>query len=159
MSRTTGPGDPASPPGTHRSQEPASTGQLLSRMSSDLSDLVRSEIALAKTEIQESVKHAGRGAGLFGTGGVVALYGVGALVAAAILALSLVLDAWLAALIVAVVLFVAAGVAALVGKREVARSTPPVQHSVESVKADVDAVRHHGHHGTEHAPTGQEGRR
>ena len=159
MSRTTEPFAGSAPRGTS-AQEPASTGQLLSRMSADLSDLMRSEIALAKAEIQESVRHAGRGAGLFGGAGVVALYGVGALVAAAILGLSLVLDAWLAALVVAVVLFVVAALAALVGKREAARATPPVQQSVESVKADVDAVRHHGRSGTEHAPTTrQEGRR
>ncbi|MBM6405881.1 phage holin family protein [Phycicoccus sp. CSK15P-2] len=113
-------------------------------MSTDLSELVRSEIALAKAELQESVRHAGIGAGLFGTAGVVALYGLGALVAAAILGLALVVDAWLAALVVAVVLFAAAGVAALVGKKQVAESTPPVQRSVENVKADVEAVKHPG---------------
>ncbi|GGL43875.1 phage holin family protein [Phycicoccus endophyticus] len=122
--------------------ESASTGQLVARMSSDLSDLVRSEIQLAKAELQESVRHAGVGAGLFGTAGLIALYGVGALVATAVLALSLVLDAWLAALVVAAALFVAAGVAAVIGRRQVGRASPPVQRTVENVKADVDAVRH-----------------
>ena len=45
----------------------------------------------------EKAKHAGLGAGLFGGAGVVALYGVGALVATLVLGLALVLPAWLAA--------------------------------------------------------------
>ncbi|NHA68853.1 phage holin family protein [Phycicoccus sp. CMS6Z-2] len=111
-------------------------------MSQDLSDLVRSEMALVKVDFQESVRHAGVGAGLFGTAGVVALFGVGALVAAAVLALALVLDAWLAALLVGVALLLVAGVVALVGRRQVAEATPPVRHSADSLKADVEAVRH-----------------
>ena len=47
----------------------------------------------------EKAKHAGVGAGLFGGAGVVALYGVGALIATIILALATFLAPWLAALI------------------------------------------------------------
>jgi len=144
-------------PTTTSPSESASTGQLVSRMSADLSDLVRSEIALAKVELKDSVRHAGLGAGLFGTAGVIALYGVGALVAAAVLALALVLEAWLAALLVALVLFVAAGVVALVARRQVGEAAPPVQESVESVKADVEAVRrHHDDHDPQARRTTQE---
>ena len=122
----------------------ATTGRLVARMSADLSELVRSEISLAKVELRQSVRHAGYGAGLFGAGGVLALYGLGVLVTAAVLALALVLDAWLAALLVAAVLFILAGGVALVGRSQVAQSAPPVQRSVENVKADADAVRHPG---------------
>ena len=118
-----------------------STPQLLSRLSEQTSGLVRDEVALAKTEIRESVRKVGLGAGLFGTAGVVSLYGVGALVAAAILGLSTVLDAWLAAVVVAVVLFVIAGVAALLGRRKVAEGTPPLEATMENVKQDVETLR------------------
>lgn len=118
-----------------------STGDLIGRASEQLSDLVRSEMQLARAELKETVKHAGVGAGLFGAAGIVALYGGGVLIACAILALALVLDAWLAALIVAVVLFVVAGIAALVGKKQVEQAAPPLQHSVESMKQDVQTVK------------------
>lgn len=121
----------------------ASTGQLISQASDQLSDLVRSEMQLARAELMESVKHAGKGGGLFGAAGIAALYGLGVLIAAAVLGLSVALDAWLAALIVGVVLVAAAGVAALAGKREVTQATPPVQRAADNVKADVETVKGH----------------
>lgn len=121
----------------------ASTGQLISQASDQLSDLVRSEMQLARTELMESVKHAGKGGGLFGAAGIAALYGLGVLIAAAVLGLSVALDAWLAALIVGIVLLAAAGVAALAGKREVTQATPPVQQTRDSVKADIETVKGH----------------
>jgi len=54
----------------------------------------------AKADLREKGKAAGLAGGMFGGAGLVALYGVGALTAAAILALATALDGWLAALIV-----------------------------------------------------------
>jgi hypothetical protein len=120
-----------------------STGELVSRLSQDLSQLVRDELRLAQLEVSGKAKKAGIGAGILGAAGILALYGVGVLIATAILAIALALDAWLAALIVGVVLLAAAGVAALVGKKRVAEAAPPVpERAVESVKRDVDAVKH-----------------
>jgi hypothetical protein len=112
--------------------------QLLRRLSDQTSLLMREEVALAKAELAEKGKRAGRGAGAFGGAAVCALYGVGALVAAAIIALSLVFTPWLAALAIAVVLFVIAGIAALIGKSQVQRATPPMpEQTVATVKEDV----------------------
>ena len=118
------------------------TGELVSRLTQQTTELVRSELALAKTEMAAKAKHAGVGAGLFGGAGIIALYGVGTLVATAILALALVMDAWLAALIVTVVLFVVAGVVALVGKKQVSQATPAApERTIDNVKRDVEAVK------------------
>ena len=95
-------------------------------MTEQTSTLVRTEVQLAKAEIQETVKDVGKGAGLFGGAGLTALYGVGALIATAILGLATVVDAWLAALIVTVVLFAVAAVLALAGKKKVSQAPPPV---------------------------------
>lgn len=118
-----------------------STGELVVQASAQLTDLVRSEMELARAELQESVKSAATGAGLFGAAGLVALYGGGALVATAIIALALVMDAWVAALIVTVVLFAVAGIAALVGRKQVQQVKPPLQNSVDSVKRDVQTLK------------------
>ncbi len=83
--------------------------------------------------------------GLFSAAGVLALFGVGALVATAIIALALVLPLWLSALIVTVVLFVAAGVVALLGRSQVQQASPTPEQTIENVKRDVHAVQEARH--------------
>jgi len=117
-----------------------SLGDLVGQLSEQSSRLVRDELALAKVELQASVKHAGIGAGLFGGAGLFALLGVITLVGSAVAALSLALEVWLAALIVAVVLFVIAGIAALVGKKQVSEAGPP-EKAIENVKKDFAEVK------------------
>ncbi len=80
-------------------------GELMTQLSSQTSRLVRDEMRLAQKEFVESARHAGIGAGLFSAAGLVAVFGLGSLIAAAIAALSLALPVSAAALIVAVVLF------------------------------------------------------
>lgn len=139
MTQTSHPGRPGEP------TDPT-TGELVSRLSEDVSRLVRDELRLAQAEMTTKAKHAGVGAGLFGAAGIIAFYAGGVLVATAILALALVLDAWLAALIVGVVLLVVAGIAGMVGKKEVDEAKPPVPtDAVESVQRDVAAVKKGAH--------------
>ena len=64
-----------------------SVGELVQQLSQLSSALIRQEMRLATAEMQEKGKRAGMGAGMFGGAGVVALYGVGALIAAAIIGL------------------------------------------------------------------------
>jgi len=131
------PGGPANP----------STGELVSQLSDEMSRLVRDELRLAQVEISGKAKKAGVGVGMLGAAGLLALYGVGVLIATAILALALALDAWLAALIVGVVLLAVAAVAALLGKKRVTEAAPPVPTlAVDNVKEDVDAIRHPSDH-------------
>jgi hypothetical protein len=119
-----------------------SIAELVQRASEQISTLVRDEIALAKAELAEKGKHAGIGVGLFGGGGVLALYGTGALIATLIIVLDLFLPLWLSALIVAVVLFLVAGILALLGKKQVTQAAPPEpKAAIASVKADVDEVK------------------
>ena len=119
-----------------------STAELVQRASDQITRLIRDEFALAKAELAEKGKHAGIGLGLFGGGGVLAVYGVGALIATLIIVLDLFLPLWLAALIITVVLFAAAGVAALVGKKQVSQATPPApEKAIAGVKQDVEAVK------------------
>jgi uncharacterized membrane protein YqjE len=119
-----------------------STGELLSQFSAQASQLIRGELQLARAEMQESAKGLGLGAGLFGTAGLVALYGVGTLIATIVLALSLALPAWLAALITTVVLFAIAAVAALIGKGKVSKAAPLApQQTIDNLKQDVATVK------------------
>ena len=79
---------------------------------------------LAQAEVAQKGKRAGVGIGMFSVAGLLAFFAFGSIVATAILALSLVVDAWLAALIVALVLLAGAAVAGMVGKNKVAEAGP-----------------------------------
>jgi Putative Actinobacterial Holin-X, holin superfamily III len=94
-----------------------------------------------KKEFVESAKHAGIGAGLFSAAGLLAVFGLGSLIAAAIAALSLVVPVWAAALIVAVVLFAVAGVAGLVSKTQLGQASPTPEMTVANVKHDIHEVQ------------------
>jgi uncharacterized membrane protein YqjE len=120
-----------------------STAELVQRASEQISRLVRDELALAKAELAEKGKHAGIGIGLFGGSGVLATYGVGALIATLIIVFDLFLPLWLAALIITAALFLIAGVLALIGKSQVTKAVPPEpKAALASVKADVAEVKH-----------------
>jgi hypothetical protein len=120
----------------------ASVGQLVSDVTQQIPDLVRAEIRLAQAEVAQKGKQAGLGIGMFGAAGLLSLYGLGALIATVIAALSLVLPVWGAALLVTVLIFAAAGVAAVVGKNKVAEATPPKpERAMEGIKADVATVK------------------
>jgi uncharacterized membrane protein YqjE len=124
----------------------ASLGELVTQMTEQTSRLIRDELRLAQAEMAEKGKRAGIGVGLFGGAGIFAVYGLGALVAAAILGLAHPVQGWLAALIVAAALFVIAGIGALVGKREITQSTPPIpEEAVHGLKQDVDALKPGSH--------------
>src|SRR5437868_14472198 len=97
----------------------ASLAELIKQLSEQSSRLARQEVELAKAELALKGKHAGIGAGMFGGAGVFGFYGLGVLIAAAVLGLATAMAAWLAAVVVAVVLGAAAGVLALQGKTKV----------------------------------------
>lgn len=119
----------------------ASLGDLVRQLSDQSSRLVRDEMRLMQAELRQSVRHAALGAGLGGAAGLLALLGSLAILAGAIAALALALPVWAAALIVGVVLFAAAGVAAMLGKKQVDEVTPAVPQTVETVKEDIDELR------------------
>jgi Putative Actinobacterial Holin-X, holin superfamily III len=123
-----------------------STGELIKLLSEQVSTLVRDELKLAQLEMTRKGKQAGIGAGMLGGGGLLALYGIGCLIACAIIGISRVLAPWLSALVVGVALLTVAGIAALVGKSRLQQATPPVpQEAVQSVKADVDEIKERTH--------------
>jgi len=117
-------------------------GELVQALSEQTATLVRKELQLAQLELTEKGKRAGIGAGLFGGAGVIALYAVGVFIAAAVIGLGTVIEPWLAAVIVGVVMLAAAGVASLMGKKQVEQAVPPApEQAIQSTKRDVDEVK------------------
>ncbi|MBD0322417.1 MAG: phage holin family protein [Aldersonia sp.] len=134
-----------SPP--HRSTggpDPAdlNTAQLIDRLTTQVTTLVRTEITHALDEVKTKGTKLGIGVGISGAGALLLLYGLGVLIATAVLGLATALDPWLAALIVAVVLLAIGGILAAVGASRAKRAVPPVpQNTVQSVREDVDVVK------------------
>ena len=129
----------------HKASDPSSEptlGALVNDLTTQLPELIRSEIRLAQAEMAQKGKAAGIGIGMFSVAGLLAFFGLATLIATAVLALALVLDAWLAALVVALVLLAVAGVVALVGKGKVSEATPAApERAVEGIKDDIETVK------------------
>jgi Putative Actinobacterial Holin-X, holin superfamily III len=124
----------------------ASVKELVERLSTQVSALVRDEMALATAELKRKGAQAGVGVGIGGVGAVLALMGVGLLIAAATLGLALVMAGWLAALIMGVILLVLAGLLSAVGFTRVRDATPPVpEQAVQSTKRDIQTVKESVH--------------
>lgn len=125
----------------NRPMENRPLGDLFGDLATDMSSLVRQEVALAKLEITQKAKYLGRNVGYLVVGGAVAYAGLLAVIAAIIMLLDRVMPAWGAALLVGVVV---AGIAwLLIGKAmsalQQADLTP--HETVETLKEDATWVK------------------
>ena len=116
-----------------------SIGELFGKLSDETSTLIRQEMELARAELTEKGKEAGKGAGLFGGAATVALLGAGAITAGIILLLDLAIAVWLAAIVVGLIYVGIAAFLGLQGRNRIQAATPPVpEQTVETVKEDVE---------------------
>lgn len=125
-----------------KSRDERSLAELTKQLSDQTTALARKEVELAKAEMSLKAKRLGIGAGAFGAAGLVGVLALGAVTAAAILALAEAVDPWVAALIVGLVYAAVAGILALIGRSRVQAGTPPVpERAIESSKEDVEAAK------------------
>ena len=125
-------------PGSNSDPRDHSIGELVKELATETSTLVRQELDLAKAEMAERGKRAGKGAGMLGAGAVVGLLALGALTACLIAALDNAVATWLAALVVTVVFGAVAAVLAMTGRKQIQEAAPPVpEQAIDSVKEDV----------------------
>jgi Putative Actinobacterial Holin-X, holin superfamily III len=120
----------------------ASTADLVRQATSQISTLVRDELALARIELVAKGKRAALGGGLLAGAATFALYGIGLAIVLAVVGLDLVWPLWLAIAVVAAVVFAAAGIAALVGKRQLAAAAPLIpKQAISGIAADLETVK------------------
>jgi hypothetical protein len=130
------------PPARGSADDEPTLTELTIQLSEQATTLAHKEVELAKAEMSLKAKHLGLGAGAFGAAGLIGVLALGALTAAAILALAEAVDTWLAALIVAVMYAAVTGGVALIGRSRVQAGTPPVpERAIESSKEDVEAAK------------------
>jgi hypothetical protein len=104
----------------------------------NVQEIIRSEVRLAKAEVQQEAAKAGKAAGVLGSGAVLGLYAGGFLLLACLYALELVVAAWLAALIVAVVAGAGAAVLVNAGKKRVKRVDPRPDKTIHSIQENLE---------------------
>ncbi|GGO45555.1 Putative Holin-X, holin superfamily III [Streptomyces sp. WMMB 714] len=134
------------PDAMHDGKNHDTVAELVKQASEQLTDVVRSEMRLAQAEMKEKGKRAGFGGGMFGGAAIMGLLALWSLVFAAIAGVALVLPVWAAALIIGGGLLLVAGVLALAGKKQFGSATPPKpERTIDSVKADVEAIKEGAH--------------
>jgi uncharacterized membrane protein YqjE len=118
-----------------------SLGTIVRGLTEDFSTLFRSEVALAKLELKETVAGLGGGIGLFAGALFCGLFGLALLLVTLILVIALWIPAWASTLIIAVLLFIVTGVLAMMGKKKFSAVEFVPTETVKSVKADVEAIK------------------
>ena len=119
----------------------SSVGELFSRVTQDLSGLMRQELELAKAEVRQEVTKSGKAAGLLGGAGFA---GYMVLLFASIAlwwGLSNVMDQGWAALIVTVIWAVIGAVLYSAGRRQMREVHPKPERTVETVRELPDALK------------------
>src|SRR5687768_5475055 len=119
-----------------------SLGTIIKELTADFSTLFRSEVALLKLEIKDTVAKLGGGAALMAGAVFLAIFGAAFLFVTITLGLvALGVPAWVSSLIVTVVLFAAAGVLAMMGKKKFAAVQFVPSDSVVQIKADIESIK------------------
>lgn len=115
-----------------------SVAGLLSGLLRDLQDLVRGEIALARTELKEDATTAGRGIAMIAAGAIVGLTGFIFLMLGATYLLNKWVEMWIAAAIVGAVLAVIAAIVASAGRGKLSATNMKPELSIDSLKEDKE---------------------
>jgi hypothetical protein len=111
--------------------------ELVSRLTTQLSTLFRQELQLAKAELRQEIRKAGKAGGLFGGATVTAFLALLLLSFAAAWGLGDLLEPWLGFLIVGLIWAIVAGVLAMQGKSTAQALEPSLPETTESLKEDV----------------------
>jgi uncharacterized membrane protein YqjE len=125
----------------HQAQNGRSMTEILQDIIADIQEIVRSEFRLAKVEIQEEIAKVTRSGVPLIVGLILGLYGLGFLLLAAVHALSLIVDAWLAALIVGFGVGVISLILISVGRNRLKGVKVP-EKTIGTVKENVQWAKH-----------------
>jgi hypothetical protein len=116
--------------------------ELLQKLADETTTLVRQELQLARAEIMRTIGQAKEPAAEFGICAIFALGAFGALTAALIAAIAIVLPVWASALIITAIYVGLAAMGAMMGRESLKNVGPPIpKETIRTVKDDADAVR------------------
>ncbi|MBZ5580831.1 MAG: phage holin family protein [Acidobacteriia bacterium] len=118
-----------------------SLGEIVQDILRDMQNVIRSELRLARTEMTEKARRAGKAGGLLGAAAVSGLFAAACLVVTCIAALALAMPVWLAALLTAIFLACIAGACYAGGRSRLRKVNPVPEQTVQSVKEDIEWAR------------------
>lgn len=119
-----------------------STGEIVQDIINNTREIIRSELQLAKTEIADKGKRAGKAAGMLAAGGAIAAVAALLIVVTCVAALSIVMPLWAASLIMAALLGVVGGGMMLVGRQRMKQTSMVPERTISSLKEDVQWLKH-----------------
>jgi len=128
-------------PTRDQAAEEAGFADLLGRLASESSTLVRDEIALAKSEISEKASRASKAGIFLGAGTVIGLTGSLAIMASFVLLLSKWIDPWIAADIIGVLLIIIAAAVLYIGFNIARKINPKPEQTIETLKENRDFIK------------------
>ena len=121
--------------------EDRSLSELVSEVTTEVGNLFRKEVELARVETSEQVSRAAKAGGMLGAAAVIGFLDLILFAFAAAWALSEIVPEGVAFLIVAIVFAVVAAVLAIEGKKRIASINPMPTQTVQTLKDDVQVAK------------------
>ena len=135
------PQPPRTPPAAASRPGQPSIGELINRISENITGLVKGEIELARAKALRMANTAGIGAALLTVAAIAALFGLGFLLSTIVDLLAMVMPVWAAKLLVAIILFAVAVATALLGRDKLREAKADKPEPQVRLREDVDAVK------------------
>jgi uncharacterized membrane protein YqjE len=110
--------------------------ELLSRLTAEVRQLIKTDLALVRTEMNAKVAALRTHLMLIAAGAFIMLLGIMALIAMFIIAIGNILPLWLSALIVSLILLLAGGIGAYAGIKRLSRIEWSPRQSVQILKEE-----------------------
>jgi uncharacterized membrane protein YqjE len=105
---------------------------------SDVQEIIRSEIRLAKVELGEQASKAGKAAGMLAAGAVLGLYALGFLLLAGVYALATVWPSWVAALVICLLCGGIASALVVTGRKRIKQVQAKPDRTIATVKENLE---------------------
>jgi uncharacterized membrane protein YqjE len=121
--------------------EDRSLSELLSDVTTEIGNLFRKEVELARVETSEQVARAAKAGGMLGAAAVIGFIDLILLAFAAAWALATVMPTGLAFLIVAVVFGIVTAMLAVAGRKRLAAVNPMPKQTVQTLRTDVQVAK------------------
>lgn len=123
---------------TTQTPESRSLSEIVQDILTDIQNIIRAEVRLARTELNEKAQKIRLAAGLFGAAAVLGLMGAFCLLAASVAALELVMPFWLSALVMGIALVALGAGAYIAARNRFVRIDPVPRHTLDTVKEDIE---------------------
>ena len=111
--------------------------QILQDIVNHVSDIIRSEVRLAKTEVQQDATHFAKAGRWIAVAAVLVFYAVGFVLLSAVYGLQGVMPSWLAALVVGVAVGIVAAALYFTGRKKLAQASLRPDKTIQTLEDNV----------------------